>query len=65
MLTTVAIKQETFTLLKDEKQRLHAQSYDEVIHKLILSMKKPKRSYFGAFPEIAEGFERDKSDRFN
>lgn len=64
MVTTVAIKDETGAMLKDVKEQFQAQSYDEVIQKLILNIKKPKTSYFGAFPGLGK-FERDKRDRFN
>ncbi len=64
MTTTVAVKEETFHMLQEVKAEQEAESFDEVIKKLILAAKKPKKSYFGAFPKLGT-FKREELDRLN
>ncbi|MBI5392538.1 hypothetical protein HZA96_01590 [Candidatus Woesearchaeota archaeon] len=65
MNTTIAVKSETLDLLKHMKDEIAVTTYDEVIKKLVLHMKKPKQSLFGSLKEIRSEFEREKSDRFD
>ena len=44
MATTVAVKDETLLMLKEMKEKTHAESFDEVIQQLVLQAKKPKTS---------------------
>lgn len=62
MGTTVAIKEDTFAMLREVKEEEEAESFDEVIKKLLLEMKKPKRSYLGIFPNLGK-FKREEIDR--
>ncbi len=63
MATTIALKDDTYFLLKMMKEELNSDSYDETIQKIIAKMKKPKRSYFGKFKGLGE-FKREEIDRF-
>lgn len=64
MQTTVALKKETMEMLKTVKKEVNAKSFDQVIQILIVKTKKPKKSYFGAFPGLGE-FKREEIDRFD
>ncbi len=64
MATTVAVKEDTFHMLQEVKVEQDAESFDEVIKKLILEAKKPKHSYFGAIPGLGK-FKREELDRFD
>lgn len=64
MVTTVALKEDTFTMLKEVKEEEKAGSFDEVIKHLILEVKKPKRSYLGIFPNLGK-FKREELDRLD
>ncbi len=63
MNTTVAVKEDTFALLKDVKEKTEAPSFDEVIKKLIMETKKPKKSLRGLAKNTPE-FVREEIDRF-
>ena len=63
MGTTVALKDNTMEMLKVMKMETKSESFDEVIRKLVLQAKKPKQSYFGAFPGIGEFKREKKADR--
>lgn len=64
MVTTVAVKEETFHMLQNVKEEQEAESFDEIIKKLIMEAKKPKKSFFGAFPKLGK-FKREELDRFD
>lgn len=64
MSTTVAVKDDTFAMLKEVKETEEAESFDEIIKKLLLEMKKPKHSYLGIFPTLGK-FKREEIDRFD
>jgi len=63
MATTIALKDETYFLLKMVKQELHSESYDETINKMLAKIKKPKKSFFGK-SRIKKPFVREEIDRF-
>jgi len=63
MSTTIALKDETYFLLKMMKEESSSDTYDETINKMITKIKKPKKSYFGKFPGLGE-FKREEIDRF-
>ncbi|MBI2130013.1 hypothetical protein HYU07_07345 [Candidatus Woesearchaeota archaeon] len=63
MSTTIAVKEETFNILKLMKQETNSETYDETIIKLVAEVKKPKKSYFGKFKGLGE-FKREEIDRF-
>ena len=64
MTTTVAVKEETMQMLQEVKLHQKAESFDEVIKKLILASKKPKKSHFGILPGLGK-FKREELDRFD
>ncbi len=64
MGTTVALKEDTFAMLKEVKEEEEAESFDEVIKTLLLEMKKPKRSYLGIFSKLGK-FKREELDRLD
>lgn len=64
MGATVALKEETFELLRMLKEETRAASFDEAINSLLSIAKKPKRSMFGRFKNLPE-FRRDELDRFD
>jgi predicted CopG family antitoxin len=64
MATTVAVKDDTFAMLKEIKEQEEVANFDEVIKKLLIEMKKPKRSYLGMFPSLGK-FKREDVDRFD
>ncbi len=61
--TTIAVKKHTVDALKALKSEWRMRSFDETIQKLIVKTKKPKKSFFGAFPDLPS-FEREEIDRF-
>ena len=63
MATTIALKDETYFLLKMMKEELETETYDETINRMIGKIKKPKQSYFGKFKGLGE-FKREEIDRF-
>ncbi len=63
MPTTIALKNDTYFLLKMMKGELDTETYDETINKMIAKIKKPKKSYFGKFKGLGE-FKREEIDRF-
>ncbi len=63
MMTTVALNDRTLQLLKSAKDQTNAKNYDELIHKLVLQMKAPKKSMRGMAKSTKE-FEREEIDRF-
>lgn len=64
MTTTVAIKDETMGMLKHVKEELKAETFDETIRRLVVIMKKPKKSMFGALKGVKAEFVREELDRF-
>ena len=64
-LTTIAVERETLKLLRHEKEELNAGSFDEVIKKLLMESKKPKKSMFGAIRGLKAEFKREELDRFD
>jgi len=62
--TTIAVKEETFKMLRKAKEELHADSFDEVIKNLLLETKKPKKSMFGVLKDFHKEFKREEIDRF-
>ena len=63
--TSVAVKTETLNLLKQLKKELNAATFDETINKLAISLKKPKKSMFGALKGVKAKFVREEIDRFS
>ena len=63
MATTIALKDDTYFLLKMMKTELDTDTYDQTIQKMISKIKKPKKSYFGKFKGLGE-FKREEIDRF-
>jgi len=63
MATTIALKDDTYFLLKMMKNELDTETYDDTINKMIAKIKKPKKSYFGKFKGLGE-FKREEIDRF-
>ncbi len=61
--TTIAVKKTTLWLLRELKQEWKTPSFDDTIQKMIAKTKKPKKSFFGAFPELPS-FRREELDRF-
>jgi len=62
MTTTIAVKEDTMELLRYAKEDAQAETYDELIQKLVLHSKRPQKSLFGKYPTMAT-FKRDKNDR--
>lgn len=65
MNTTIAVKQDTFDLLKHVKAELKAETFDATIKQLVLHMKKPEKSMFGAMKGVKSEFKREDIDRFD
>ncbi|MEA2036788.1 MAG: hypothetical protein U9O94_04730 [Nanoarchaeota archaeon] len=63
MSTTIALKDDTYFLLKMVKEESNSETFDETIQKIITKIKKPKKSYLGKFPGLGE-FKREEIDRF-
>ena len=63
MATTIALKEDTYFLLKMMKQELETVTYDETITKMISKIKRPRKSYRGKFKGLGE-FKREEIDRF-
>jgi len=64
MATTIALKDETYFLLKMMKDELDTGTFDETITKMIGKIKRPRKSYFGKFKGLGE-FKREEIDRFS
>ncbi len=62
--TTIAVKDTTRDMLSHAKEQLHAETLDETIHKLVLLLKKPKKSMCGIAKGVKNTFKREKLDRF-
>ena len=65
MQTTIAVKDETLNLLRKAKEELNVESFDELINKLLLETKKPKKSMFGVLKGLKAEFKRGELDRFS
>jgi len=63
MATTIALKDETYSLLKLMKEEMDTATFDDTIKKMMGEMKKPKKSYFGKFKGLGK-FKREEIDRF-
>ena len=63
--TTIAVKEETLKMLRKAKEELSADSFDAVIKSLLIEVKKPKKSMFGALKDIHKEFKREELDRFS
>ena len=63
MVTTVAVKEETFELLRMLKKETKADSFDEAINSLLAVAKKPRKSMFGRLRNLPQ-FKREEIDRF-
>ena len=62
MATTIALQDETYSLLKRMKEELQTPTYDDTIKAMIARIKKPGKSYFGKFKGLGE-FKREEIDR--
>ena len=63
MATTIALKDNTYFLLKMMKDELKTETYDDTIQKLIAKAKTLKKSYFG-MSKVRKPFVREEIDRF-
>ena len=63
-MATIALKERTHDLLKHLKEETQTETYDEIIQKLIIALKKPKHSMFGVLKGVTEEFKREELDRF-
>ena len=63
MTTTIAVQEETKNMLNSLRDEYDAESFDEVIKRLVMEGKKPKKSHFGIFPGLGT-FKREELDRF-
>ena len=63
--TTIAVKDETFKMLRKAKEELNADSFDTLIKNLLLESKKPKKSMFGVLKGLNKEFKREEIDRFD
>lgn len=61
--TTIAVKTETFDLLKHAKEQIGAETYDDLLRTLVIASKLPKKSLFGKFKKL-KPFVREEIDRF-
>lgn len=64
MSTTIALKDQTYNLLRLMKEELKTSTFDETIDKMILSIKRPNRSLYGKYKGL-KPFVRDQIDRFD
>lgn len=64
MATTIAVKEGTLDLLKMVREETKSETYDEVIKKIIMQTKRPKKSLFGKFKGLKE-FKREEIDRLS
>jgi len=65
MVTTIAVGEDTLDMLRHVKLELKTDNYDQTIRKLVLGMKKSKKSMFGKLKNIKAEFVREKIDRFD
>ncbi|HZX44621.1 MAG TPA: hypothetical protein VFF28_02955 [Candidatus Nanoarchaeia archaeon] len=64
MSTTIALKEDTYFLLKMVKEETKSETFDEAIQKIIAKTKSQQKSYFGKFKGLGE-FKREEIDRLN
>jgi hypothetical protein len=64
MSTTIALKDQTYNLLRLMKEELNTSTFDETIDKMILSIKRPSYSIRGRCKGL-KPFVRDQIDRFD
>lgn len=62
--TTIQVRKDLLPQLEALKGELGADSYDEVIRRLLKERKRLPKSYFGAYPKLKE-FRREELDRFD
>jgi hypothetical protein len=62
--STIAVKSETLDLLKHAKDDMGVETYDELLRKLVISAKIPKKSLRGIL-KTTKPFVREKIDRFS
>ncbi|GEM_PF-2841345 len=65
MNTTIAVRPETMNLLRQVKNDLKTETFDETIRKLVLNAKKPGKSMFGSLKGLKKEFVRGEIDRFD
>ena len=63
--TTIAVKEETLKLLRRAKEESKADSFDTLIKNMLIEVKKPKVSLFGALKNVHAEFKREELDRFS
>ena len=63
MVTTIQVDEETIKLLKNLKQELGHDTYNELIRTLVFENKRIKKSKKGKFPNL-KNFQREELDRF-
>ena len=64
MATTIRISKEMLHELEKLKKEKMANSYEELIRKLIEESKRLRKSHFGSLPKLGE-FRREEIDRFD
>jgi len=63
-LSTIAVKSETLDLLKRAKEEAGVDTYDDLLRKLVIASKMPKKSLRG-FAKKLKPFVREEIDRIN
>ena len=59
-MKTIALKERTFNLIKELKEKEKAQSFDKLIVELIMHKEKIPKSMFGALKGKAKPFTREE-----
>ena len=62
--STIAVKSETLDLLKHAKDDMGAETYDDLLRKLVIQSKIPRYSLRGKFKKL-KPFVREEIDRIN
>ncbi len=62
-LSTIAVKTETLHLLKHAKEEMGLETYDDLLRKLVIASKIPKKSLRGKYKTL-KPFVREEIDRF-
>lgn len=64
-MATIALKENTYELLRQVKEESKSETFDDLIRALVLARKKSQHSMFGVLKGVKGEFQREELDRIN
>lgn len=64
-MATIALKENTYELLRQVKEESKSETFDDLIRALVLARKKSQSSMFGVLKGVKREFQREEIDRIN